>query len=64
MNDAIVEGSFENGNVSKIDLRTIKIFFRAEMSLFLLLNMHGKEEGIDDWDFDLLAEIIDVLEYE
>ena len=62
--DTIVEGSFDNGSVSKLDLRIIKIFFRAEMSLYLLLNMYGKEESIDDWDFDLLAEIIDVLDYE
>lgn len=62
--DTIAEGSFENGNVSKLDLRIIKVFFRAEMSLYLLLNMHGKEETIDDWDFDLLAEIVDVLDYE
>jgi hypothetical protein len=64
LKDTIVEASYPNGEVKKVNLRTIKMAVKAEMSMFLLLNSNGGNGSMEDWDFDLLSEIIDCLHYE
>ena len=45
----------------------IKKVSRAELSLFLLVNLEaepGKKGSIEDWDEDLLSDVINSIDYE
>ena len=45
----------------------IKKVSRAELSLFLLVNLEtepGKKGNIEDWDEDLLSDVINSIDYE
>jgi hypothetical protein len=44
----------------------IKKISRAELSLFLLINLKaesGKKGNVQDWDEDLLSDVINSIEY-
>ena len=60
--DTIVEGIFENMNVSELRIRVISLVIRRELSMFLLKNM--KDQPKEEWDCDLFVDIFKMLDYE
>ena len=57
----ITECTFIEG--SKFVLRSISCFEKVEMSMALLMVVAPELPSLIDWDYDLLTEILELLDY-
>lgn len=63
--ETIVEGCYDNVNVSELRIRTIGLFVRREISMFLLREMKDLPKNcLQGWDSDLVRDIFSRLDYQ